>query len=429
MTVPTRTETVVVGAGQAGLATSRYLSRAGRDHVVLEARRTLGGGWQDRWDSFRVVSPNWFAGQPGMPYDGDDPDGFMPRDEIAARIAHYAAVSGAPVVTEAQVEHVAARAGGGFTVRTAQGTIEADRVIVATGAFHRPRRSPIAAALPARLFQLHVADYHREADLPPGGVLVIGSGQSGVQLAEELFAAGRAVFLSVGSAGRFPRRYRGSDVFRWLALLARDGERLGFPLPTVDRLPAPGAKFAGNPHVSGYGGGHDTNLREFAARGMTLLGRIEDVDGEQVRLAADLPTNLAWADRFFDERFKPLCDGAIGAAGIDAPPDDRVPFAYDPPALETLDLERAGITSVLWTSGFRMDYGWIDLPVLDADGYPRHRRGLTDYPELAFVGLLWQHNQASATLCGTGIEARHVVRALGIPVEDEEPGPKGSATA
>ena len=240
MDLPVRIDTVVIGAGHNGLAMSRLLSLGGRDHVVLERRATLGGGWQDRWDAFRLVSPNWTTSFPGQPYDGPEPDAFMPRDDIVATVRRYADTVGAPVVTETHVSRLAPRPGGtGFVLETNQGPLEAERVVVATGGFHRPNIPAIAAALPERVTTVHSFHYRRESDLPPGAVLVVGSAQTGCQLAEELQDAGREVYLSVGTAGRFPRRYRGRDIFRWLGALATRGPSLGAGLPTPDQLPEP----------------------------------------------------------------------------------------------------------------------------------------------------------------------------------------------
>jgi putative flavoprotein involved in K+ transport len=346
----------------------------------------------------------------------------MPRDEIAARVARYAEAIGAPVQLESRVIRLSTRTDGRFHLETSSGPVDATRVVVASGSFHRPKIPQIAAEMPERLVQVHSHLYRSAADLPEGAVLVVGSGQSGAQLAEELYEAGRRVYLSVGSAGRIPRRYRGSDTFRWLAEMAQRGHQLGVALPTVDMLPSPQAKFAGNPSWSGHGGGHDTNLREFAARGITLLGRIERVEGEWLALAPDLPANLRRADGFFDERFKTVIDRYIEAAGIDAPPDDRVQVDFEPAVLEGIDLARAGISTVLWTTGYRLDYGWIDLPIFDELGYPRQRRGVTEVPGLYFVGLLWQHNQLSATLVGAALEARHVAERMGLSPDHDVPG-------
>jgi len=420
MSLPARIETVIVGAGHAGLTMSWYLREAGREHVLVERRSILGGAWHDRWDAFRLVSPNWTASFPSDPYRGDDPDGFMPRTEIAARVAGYAATIDAPVHLETAVERLRTRPGGGFRLETTSGTIDAERVVVAAGSFHVPRLPPIAADLPARLTQLHSHRYRSESALPPGGVLVVGSGQSGVQIAEELMDAGRAVHLSVGTAGRVPRRYRGHDIFRWLHGLGTRGDAVGVALPTVDKLPDPRMRLMGNPHLSGHGGGHDTNLRQFAGAGMTLIGRIERVTGERLWLAGDLATNLARADTFFDERFRDLCDRFIERSGFEATADERVPFEYEPPEIRELDLAAAGISSVIWTTGYRLDFGWLDLPILDEQGIPRQQEGVSDVPGLFFLGLLWQRNQLSATLMGPAVDARRLAGAMGLPEIDPE---------
>jgi len=414
--LPSKVETAVIGAGQAGLTMSWFLGQASRDHVVIDRRASLGGGWQDRWDAFQLVSPNWTASFPGDPYMGDDPYGFMSRDEIAARVAGYASAIRAPVALETDVVRLSPVAGGGFRLETTRGDVEARQVIVAIGSFHMPNLPPVAPQFPSRIQQLHSHAYRRESDLAPGAVLVVGSGQSGVQLAEELGEAGRQVLLSVGSAPRFPRRYRGRDLFEWLFALATRGAELGVPIPTAETLPDPRMRLAVNGHLSGHHGGHDMNLRRMAAEGMTLVGRIEDVAGERVSLAGDLPVNLARADAFFDERLRPLFDRFIERSGIDAPPDDRVPFTFEPPVLAELDLEEAGIGCVLWTTGYRRDYGWIDLPILDELGLPRQRRGMSEVPGLSFLGLLWQHTQASATLGGPAMDGQYLAEQMGLGV-------------
>jgi putative flavoprotein involved in K+ transport len=311
-------------------------------------------------------------------------------------------------------------AGDGWLVGCSDSVrLAADRVVVAAGSFHAPRIPAISSALPPRIAQLHSHHYRRESALPPGGVLVVGSGQSGVQIAEELAEAGRGGYMSVGTAGRVPRRYRGKDLFHWLAGLGREGPRVGIQLPTVDKLPDARLRLAGNPHLSGHNGGHDTNLREFAARGMTLLGRIVRVDGERLVLARDLAANLARADRFFDERFRESIDAFIAQTAPDTPPDDRRPFEFEPPDPSEIDLAGEDITSVVWTSGYRLDYGWIDAPITDELGIPRQKRGVTEIPGLYFIGLLWQHNQLSATLFGPGQDGPHIAAAMGVPVTDE----------
>jgi putative flavoprotein involved in K+ transport len=421
MDLPSRTDAVIIGAGHNGLAMSRLMTLAGRDHVVIERRETLGGGWQDRWDAFRLVSPNWTSGLPGQPHDGADPDAFMPRDDIAAIVRRYAETVRAPVVTGTEARRLAPRSDGrGFLLETSNGPVDTRDVVVAVGAFHVPRIPEVASGLPAGVTQLHSHAYRRESDLPPGAVLVVGSGQSGVQIAEELQDAGREVYLSVGTAARMPRRYRGRDIFRWLEALVTRGPQLGFTLPTVDQLPSPQARFAGNAALSGHKGGHATDLRAMAESGMTLLGRIDGVEGGRLRLAPGLSATLDRVAASFGERFQPVVERYIAASGEVAPPDDNEWSTFEPTELEGVDLGRAGISTVLWTSGFRPDYGWIDAPITDEMGLPRTRRGVSEVPGLYFVGALWQTNQASATLFGPQVDGRHVAQAMGLTLPADE---------
>jgi putative flavoprotein involved in K+ transport len=411
--LPARIDTVVIGAGHAGLTMSWILRQGDRDHVVLDRRPKLGGGWLDRWDEFRLVTPNWTTSFPGYPYLADDLHGFMSRDGVAGRIAGYAEAIAAPVHLETEVTRVRPVADG-LAVLTNQGEIQARNVVIAAGSFHKPRIPALAAELPASVTHLHSHAYRSPAELPDGAVLVVGSGQSGVQIAEELRDAGREVHLSVGSAGYAPRRYRGSDFFRWLAMLLLHGERLGTPLPTFATMPDPRGRLVSNPQLSGHRGGHDVNLRKLAAEGIHLIGRIERLNGPKLQLAGDLRARLRAADAHFAERYQPLFDALIAAAGLDAPPDDREPYTFEPGEPTELDLDRAGIRTVVWTSGYDMDFSWIEPPILDEMGFPRQRRGVTDVPGLYFLGLLWQHTQASSTLRGPVLDGAYLAGIMGI---------------
>lgn len=405
-------DVLIVGAGHAGLAMSGLLTDARREHVVVDRRGTLGGGWQDRWDEFTLVTPNWTASFPGWAYDGTDPHGFMGRDEIAARVARYAEIVNAPVELSTDVRWLKPLDGGGFLVHTSRGELSARQVVVATGSYHSPRVPALGWRISGRVAQLHSYDYRNHAALPDGAVLVVGSGQTGLQLAEELFEAGRRVFVAVGSAGRVPRRYRGRDFFSWIADVMRHGAQHGVTLPTADQLPDGRRKFAAMPALTGRGGGHDTNLRKYAADGMTLAGRLTGADGERMTFAGDLSTSLDRADRFFDERFRRLIDTFVDRAGIEAPPADDPAFAYEPREVTELNLRDAGISTVIWATGYDLDYGWIDAPLLDGLRYPRHVRGRAAVPGLYFVGLLWQHSMASASLIGPGLDGPHVAEMI-----------------
>jgi len=416
--LPASTHTVVIGAGHAGLIMSRLLRHAGREHVVLDRRATLGGGWQDRWDAFQLVTPNLLTDLPDYPYDAGDPDGFMTRGEIIARTAQYAAMIDAPVALETEVRRVGLDDEGPgatrFSVETSGGTIRAVDVIGATGAFHVPR-IPETALSPS-VAQVHAHHYRNPEALPPGGVLVVGTGQTGVQLAEELFEAGRDVTLSVGHCGRVPRRYRDRDYFWWIRQLVLNGDAVGISLPTVDQFPDPRMRFACNPHLSGHGGGHDTNLRRFAAEGMRLVGRFESAEGTRARFRGDLEENLAFADATFDQRFRPLFEAYIAATALDVPADDREPFQFTVPEVTELDLAAERISTVLWTTGYAPDYGWLDVPVERQFGVPVHERGITDVPGLSFIGMLWQRDNASANLAGVARDAEYIASRWDVAV-------------
>jgi putative flavoprotein involved in K+ transport len=412
----TRTvETIIVGAGQAGLVASRLLDERGREHVLLDRRQVLGGGWLDRWDEFCLVSPNWTLGVPGLPYDGPDPDGFLPRDGIVAHWRRYAATIAAPVELETEVSRLRPIDDGGvsrFELETSSGRMLARTVIVAGGPFQVPHVPAVAAGLDKGILSLHSHHYRSVADLPPGGVLLVGSGQTGVQLAEELVAAGRAVTLAVGSCGRAPRRYRDRDIFWWLRELGTTGRDLGTGLPTAEQLPSPAARFSCNPHLSGHGGGHDTNLRRMAAEGIRLTGRLESLDGTRAFFRADLGEKLRSADRFFDERLRGACDTYVARAGLDLPADEPAQFAFEPPEVEQLDLAREGISTVLWTSGYRPSLGWIEADVFDSFGLPVQQAGVTDVPGLAFLGTPWLLDMGSANLVGLVRDAETLVDRL-----------------
>jgi putative flavoprotein involved in K+ transport len=410
--LPNRTGTVVVGAGQSGLTMSSLLTKAGREHVLLERRSSLGGGWQDRWDAFRLVTPNWSASFPGFAYDGADPDGFMPRDEIAGRVTMYAERIAAPVVLDAGVERLSSRPDGRFELATTQGSVEADQVVVASGTYAAPFLPAIADGLPGRVTQLHSHAYRNPAALPPGAVLVVGSAQTGVQIAEELIEAGREVFISVGASARFPRRYRGRDIFAWLGTVAQHGAEHGLRLPTADQLPSPRMRLMGSPQLSGHHGGHDVDLRRMAAAGTPLLGRIRGIAGERLELADDLAANLAGVDRLFEQQLRPLIDAYIERVEPDAPVDDHAWFDFEPSPPSELDLAAAGVSTVIWATGYRPSFGWIDLPIFDEQGFPRHTRGVSEVQGLFFLGLHWQHTIASATLFGPTVDGAWLVEQM-----------------
>jgi putative flavoprotein involved in K+ transport len=412
---PRREHVVVIGAGQAGLATSAWLARVGLDHVVLERSR-VGASWRERrWDSFRLVTPNWMIRLPGGAYEGPDPDGFLGRDAVADHLDRYASSLRAPVETGVHVRSLG-HAGDGFRIEASSGAITARTVIVTTGTFHRARVPAWAGDLSPQIVQLAALDYRRPSALPPGGVLVVGSGQSGAQIADELHRSGRRVFLATGGAARLPRRHRGRDTMAWLAAAGAFDETVArHPLGEAVRRHA-------NAHVAG---GATLDLRRLGGDGVRLFGRAIGGAGRHVVFAGDLEAHLAAADRGA-ARFQALADAYIDGCREPASDEREAPHAWAPARTPTsLDLRAEGVTAVIWAGGLGPDFSWIRLPVFDAHGYPRVRRGLTAVPGLAFVGLHWMHRWSSGLFFGVGRDAAHVVSRLaiseGVPAPDVRP--------
>ncbi|HZX05193.1 MSMEG_0569 family flavin-dependent oxidoreductase [Kribbella sp.] len=389
---------VVVGGGQAGLATSRQLGWHGVDHLVLEADR-VGSEWRNRrWDSFCLVTPNWQCRLPGFPYDGPEPDGFMVRDEIVGYLEDYRRTFDVPIVEGVR----ATRLDSGFRIATTAGTITAGQVVVATGPYQTPRIPRMAERL--RVVQLHSSQYKNPDQLPPGEVVVVGTGQSGCQIAEDLHLAGRTVHLATGSAPRVARFYRGLDVVTWL-------DRMGYYRKGIDEFEdADAVRLRANHYVTGRDGGRDIDLRRFALEGMRLYGRLVDADPQVLRFAGDLGRNLDHADAV-SEGIKDAIDAYIDSERIDAPEEDRYQPVWQPDA-EPEELSLQGIGAIVWSTGFRRDDGWIRVPVFDGQGRPSHRRGVTSVPGLYFVGLPWQHTWGSGRFAGVADDAQYLAERI-----------------
>lgn len=397
---------MIVGGGQAGLAMSHHLGRRGRPHVILERGR-VGERWRsERWDSLMFQFPNWSLRLPGQDYEGGDPDGFASREEVIAFIERYREATQAPVRTGVRVISLTASDDHDtLCLDTTQGPLEAANVVIATGPYQEPVVPAVSQALPPHVAQVHSSRYRNPDQLPAGAVLVVGSGASGCQIVEDLLAAGRIVYLSVGRHRRFPRRYRGRDMFWWL-------ERLGALDQTLEEHPE--ARERPNPLVTGVGGGHDIDLRRYRDDGVVLLGRLRGVTGSRLHLADDVETLLAAGDESVAAFIRSV-DAYIATSGIEAPaeptPGAPPPREAEPPIRE-LDLEEAGITAVVWATGFRRDFGWIRLPVLDERGEPVHRRGVTGWAGVYFLGLPWLHTLRSSVLCGVGDDAAHLAEQI-----------------
>jgi putative flavoprotein involved in K+ transport len=397
-------ETVIIGGGQAGLAVSYYLQAQRREHLILEKSTRPAHVWMDgRWDSFTIVTPNWAMRIPGAEYNGDNPNGYMPRNEVGIFFEQYVKRFNLPIrygTCVTSVEQLSDKKG--FRVLTDHGAYQADNVVMATGLFQQPKTPAYAKEIPAGIMQLHSGQYRNPESLPPGAVLVAGSGQSGCQIAEELYQSGRKTYLCVGSAGRAPRRYRGKDIFEWLLLT-------GFFDRTADKLPSPRARFAGNPQVSGKNGGHTLNVHQFVRDGVQLLGRIAGTQDGKIALAPGLHESLAKVDKFEADLIKLIDEFAL-KNGLDIPEETlpQLRDGYNVEELAELDLRSAGIGAVIWSAGYSFDFSLVKLPVTDGDGYPIQQRGVTQYPGLYFVGLPWLHKYKSGLLVGVGEDAEYL---------------------
>jgi putative flavoprotein involved in K+ transport len=398
-------DTIIVGAGQGGLSTSYHLSQQGREHVILEQADQAASAWRKRWDTFTLITPNWTIQLPGAEYQGDDPDGFMARDEVIAYFEEYIERFKLPIRYGIRVTSVEPMETG-YLVSTDKGEFETANVVIATGMYQQPRIPPMSANLSSEIQQLHSSEYHNPEALPAGAVLVVGSAQSGCQIAEELYQSGRKLYLSVSRAGRLPRRYRGKDITRWL-------EEIGFADRTVDKFPSPKVKFAGSAHGTGKDGGHTINLHQFARDGVVLLGHIQSVQEDRIVLAPDLKDNLANTDKLEAEFIKEI-DNYIEKSGLDVPKETlpELRDGYEADEILELDLESAGITSVIWATGYKFDFSLVKFPIFDEDGYPLQKRGVTEYPGLYFIGLPLLHTIKSGLLSGVGDDAAHVASAI-----------------
>jgi putative flavoprotein involved in K+ transport len=403
--IPAHVPVAVVGGGQAGLAMSWCLRRHGIAHVVLE-RETIAHEWSDaRWDSFCLVTPNWQCRLPGWPYRGDDPDGFMVRDEIVAYVRSYAASFDPPVLEHTPVEQLESGPGGRFVLTTPAGRLTAEQVVLATGGYHRPVVPGWAGRLSERIVQVHSSRYRNPEQLPPGEVLVVGSGQSGGQIAEDLHLAGRTVHLAVGRAPRIARFYRGRDMVAWLHDMGH------YDMPVEEHRDGEAARLGTNHYVTGRDGGRDIDLRAFALDGMHLYGRLTGVRNGVLTFADDLATDLGAADRV-SENAKDLVDRHIAAEGIDAPTEPRYEPVWAPGPDHPTVLDDDRISAVVWCTGFRSDWGWVRVPAFDGRGYPTHSRGVTSVPGLSVLGLPWLHTWGSGRFSGIARDAEHLAQHI-----------------
>jgi putative flavoprotein involved in K+ transport len=397
---------VIVGGGQAGLSLSHYLQQRSIDHVVFE-RHTAMHAWRtQRWDNFCLVTPNWQCKLPGHEYRGGDPHGFMKKDEILRYLEDFKAVVNAPLREEVAVRRVAARAQGGFDVKTSNGDCTADQVVVASGGYQVPIIPRMAERLPRHVLQMHSEQYRSAASLPEGAVLVVGSGQSGAQIAEDLHLAGRQVVLAVGDAPRCARFYRGKDVVDWLA-------DMGYYDMSVHEHPLrEGVRDNTNHYVTGRDGGRDIDLRRFAQEGMQLYGPLCGVEDGTLQFEPRLAAALDQADAVYN-RINASIDDYIARHGIAAPPGCPYVPVWAPDAeRRELDLQAAGISAIIWCIGFAPDFSWLDAPVFNGRGHPQHVRGVTRQEGLYFLGLPWLHTWGSGRFSGVARDALYLAERI-----------------
>lgn len=404
--VATHHPVIVIGGGQAGLSASWCLKERGIDHIVLEKHR-IGHEWRThRWDSFCLVTPNWQCQLPGFPYQGDDPYGFMRKGEIVEYVESYARSFSPPLREGVTVTGLRRLENGLFEVRTDAGNHTATQVVVAVGGYQIPVIPRAAERLPDHIVQIHSADYKSADVLPDGDVLVVGSGQSGCQIAEDLHLAGRRVHLATGSAPRSPRVYRGKDVVEWLHLMGY------YDMPIHEHPLKERVRQKANHYLTGRDGGREIDLRRFALAGMQLYGRFEGVQGGRVLFRPDLRLNLDQADAV-SESIKATIDKWIAKQGIDAPLEPPYMPVWAPDAEPAdLDLEASNIRTVIWCIGFRTDFRWVEIPVFDGTGYPVHARGVTTVPGLYFLGLPWLYTWGSGRFSGIARDARFIVEQI-----------------
>jgi putative flavoprotein involved in K+ transport len=393
----------IIGGGQAGLSMSYCLGERGIDHIVFE-KHQIGHSWRSkRWDSFCLVTPNWQCQLPGYPYRGEAMHGFMKRDEIVQYIENYVATFNPPVQEGVEVLSLRRNATqNGFELKTSIGDYTADQVVIATGGYHLPKIPRIAERLPETILQLHSSEYKSPDLLPEKSVLVVGTGQSGCQIAEDLHLAGKQVHLCVGSAPRSPRRYRGKDVVDWL-------DQMGYyDLPIDEHPQKEKVRTKANHYVTGRDGGREIDLRQFALEGMQLHGRLKHISSSGLEFEPNLKHHLDQADAVA-ESIKRTIDQFIEKHHIQAPTEPSYTPVWEPETeILQLSYEQADIGTVIWCTGYETNFSWVEIPVFDGNGYPGHDRGVTAVNGLYFLGLPWLYTWGSGRFSGIARDATYL---------------------
>jgi putative flavoprotein involved in K+ transport len=401
-------DTIIIGAGHSGLSIGYCLSQKKRNFIILEKSDTIAPAWRSRWDSFTLVLPNWTLQLPDYAYNGDDPNGYLTRAEMVKYLEGFAATFNSDIRFGSKVMSIEKNLdGSNFLVRTTENVYQTDNIIVATGTFQKPKIPAFHQNISEEFTQLHTSEYRNPDELPEGAVLVVGSGQSGCQIAEELYKSGRNVYLCVGGAMRIPRTYRGKDSVVWL-------KEAGFFDMTVDKLSSPKEKFAAGPFLTGKDGGHSLDLHQFAKDGVVLLGRLKDAQGSRIFLAPTLKESLTKIDNFVAE-VKGNLDKFIEANNIEAeaaPAQEPLKDGFTAEIIEELDLHAEGVKIIIWATGYKFDYTLAKFPVLDEDGYPAQRRGVSDVPGLYFLGMHFLHKRSSGLPWGVAPDAEYIAEHI-----------------
>jgi putative flavoprotein involved in K+ transport len=411
-------DVVVVGAGQAGLGISYFLKQQGRSHVVYEQKR-IGETWiSQRWDSFQLNTPNSLNGLPGFPYQGTEPDGFWTQAELVAYFRSYIDRFNLPVRTGIKVNSItlAEEDSRQFCARIQEEErpeycILCRSVVVASGSLHTPKVPEFYIHLAEEITQLHTATYRRPSDLPPGSVVIVGSGQSGVQIAEELLDNGRKVYICSSKVGRVPRRYRGTDMLEWM-------KEIHYLDITYNSLENKALSQASQPQISGVGRfGHSVSLQYLASKGAVILGKLLDIQEGSLIMADNAAENVRYADEF-SRQMKERVDAHLRDAGKELPPLEEDPADIPDPqaacaySLTRLSLGEAGISTVIWATGFNGDFSWINMPILDERGQPTHYQGISPVPGLYFLGFPWLNSRKSGIIYGIEEDARRISEAI-----------------
>lgn len=405
-----RTDVAVIGAGQAGLAASYFLRRTGIGHIVLERGR-IGESWRSqRWDSFHLNTPNWCNSLPGVQFHPEDRYAFSHRDGLVSFFEEYVSRFDLPVETRSEVRGLDAAGPHDFRVELADKVIETRAVIIASGSMSSASLPAVSKDLPDGVLSLHTGEFRNAGELPEGAVLVVGSGQSGCQIAEDLLSNGREVYLCASKVGRVPRRYRGRDILDWW-------NEMGLLDVSVDDLEDPSIKFAAQPQVTGNDGGHSISLQSLGRDGAVLLGRLLGFRGGQAMIGDDLLDSVSFADGKA-ESFKAAIDKYVDANSIEAEEPEADPYEVPLPdlrgsdKLREIDLAERGIGTVIWCTGFGADWSWINIDVFEADGRPQHSQGKGAIPGLYFIGFPWLSKRKSGIIAGVAEDAERIVEDL-----------------